>query len=195
MAGDADAETVIELDAETWQGLVHELEAPAGLLYARARALRARHAIDASWRGSRRCARMYNGRPLYDAGDARRCATATGARSIPRAASRSPTTARRWRTSSHVAGYLLRARRLRGGRGRGVPQPRREALRGEARKGDKLSWWGKNARRRGGALPRHARRRQAAAARRCRRSAPARARRISPTSRSSTAAARARASP
>src|SRR5262245_6674286 len=33
-AGDAGAETVIELDRADWQGLVHELEAPAGLLYA-----------------------------------------------------------------------------------------------------------------------------------------------------------------
>src|SRR5262245_28818655 len=33
--GDAAADTVIEMDLESWQGLVHELEAPAGLLYAR----------------------------------------------------------------------------------------------------------------------------------------------------------------
>ena len=33
--GDDAADTVVEMDLETWQGLVHELEAPAGLLYAR----------------------------------------------------------------------------------------------------------------------------------------------------------------
>src|SRR5262245_38453721 len=44
--GDGAAETTVEIDLDAWQGLVHELEAPAGLLYAgRVRCMRGR-AVD-----------------------------------------------------------------------------------------------------------------------------------------------------
>jgi hypothetical protein len=63
--GDDSADTVIELDRESWQGLVHELEAPAGLLYAgRVRCLRGQ-AIDLmAWEPGLRA--LYNGRAPYD---------------------------------------------------------------------------------------------------------------------------------
>ena len=63
--GDDGAGSVIELDHESWQGLVHELEAPAGLLYAgRVRCLRGQAVDLMTWEPGLRA--LYNGRALYD---------------------------------------------------------------------------------------------------------------------------------
>src|SRR5207247_2427792 len=63
--GDEVADTVIEMDLDTWQGLVHELEAPAGLLYARrVRCLRGNPIDLMAWESALRA--LYNGRPPYD---------------------------------------------------------------------------------------------------------------------------------
>src|SRR5262245_17334721 len=68
-AGDAGAETVIELDRADWQGLVHELEAPAGLLYAgRVRCRRGEPMQFMAWEPALRA--LYQGRPPYDAAEA-----------------------------------------------------------------------------------------------------------------------------
>lgn len=141
-AGDAAADTVIELDHDAWEGLVHELEAPAGLLYAgRLRCVRG-HAMQLmAWEAGLRA--LYSGRPLYDAKqlDLRDRA------GHPLDVERSFTLDDDPEDLRHflgVAGYLL----VRGVfRAEEVAAFRHEAesLRGEARKGDKLSWWGKNA--------------------------------------------------
>ena len=140
--GDAGAATVIELDHEAWQGLVHELEAPAGLLYAgRLRCARG-HAMQLmAWEAGLRA--LYNGRPLYEPSllDLR------DRRGAPLDVERSFTLDDDRDDLRHfldAAGYLFV---------RGVFAPdevaafhrEADALRGEARKGDKLSWWGKNA--------------------------------------------------
>jgi ectoine hydroxylase-related dioxygenase (phytanoyl-CoA dioxygenase family) len=140
--GDADADTVIELDRESWQGLVHELEAPAGLLYAgRIRCLRG-HAMNfMAWEAGLRA--LYNGRPLYDAASLdlrdRNGAPLDVARSFTLADDREEL-----RHFLAVAGFAF----VRGVFDAGEVAAFRgeaESLRGEARKGDKLSWWGKNA--------------------------------------------------
>ena len=142
LAGDGTADTVIELDAESWQGLVHELEAPAGLLYAgRIRCTRG-HAMQLmAWEPGLRA--LYNGRPLYDPGrldlrdrhgrplDVERTFRADDDR----------------RDMTHflrTAGYLF-ARGLFADDEIAAFRAESVALRGEARNGDKLSWWGRNA--------------------------------------------------
>ena len=56
VAGDEQADTVIELEPELWRNVVNELDTAAGLLYGgRARAGAARRSAGST--GSRRCAR------------------------------------------------------------------------------------------------------------------------------------------
>jgi ectoine hydroxylase-related dioxygenase (phytanoyl-CoA dioxygenase family) len=142
VAGDTTAATVLSLDLEAWQGLVHELDAPAGLLYAgRVHCLRG-DAVDLmNWESALRA--LYNGRPAYDGAhldlrdrhgesiDPQR----TFAFGDDRAA---------MADFLATTGYLFVREVLHGDE---VTRMRTEAevLRGEARKGDKLSWWGKNA--------------------------------------------------
>jgi len=140
--GDTGAETVIELDHACWEGLVHELEAPAGLIYGkRVRCTRGRPMDLMAWEPSLRA--LYNGRPPYDPAEAARLQDRRGAPLDPEA---SFTLASDREDMAHflrTAGYLFV---------RGVFAPEEilrfleeaEALRGEARQGDKLSWWGRN---------------------------------------------------
>jgi len=142
LAGDDGADTVIELDAESWQGLVHELEAPAGLLYAgRIRCTRG-HAMQLmAWEPGLRA--LYNGRPLYDPErlDLRdRHGRPLDVERTFRADDDRLDMAHFLRT----AGYLF-ARGLFAGEEISAFLAESDALRGEARKGDKLSWWGRNA--------------------------------------------------
>jgi len=141
-AGDADAATVIELDRADWQGLVHELEAPAGLLYAgRVRCRRGEPMQFMAWEPALRA--LYQGRAPYDAAEAaalrdRRGAPLDPETTFPLASDRED--------MAHFlrsAGYLFV---------RGVFAAdeiraflaESEELRAEARQGDKLSWWGKD---------------------------------------------------
>jgi ectoine hydroxylase-related dioxygenase (phytanoyl-CoA dioxygenase family) len=140
--GDASADTVIELDHEAWEGLVHELEAPAGLLYAgRLRCVRG-HAMQLmAWEAGLRA--LYNGRPLYEA-DRLALRDRSGR---PLDIERSFTLEDEREELRHfldVAGYLF-VRGVFGADEVAAFRLEAEALRGEARKGDKLSWWGKNA--------------------------------------------------
>ena len=142
LAGDGAADTVIQIDRESWQGLVHELEAPAGLLYAgQIRCVRG-HAMQLmAWEPGLRA--LYNGRPPYDPErldlrdrrghelDVEQCFVRDGDRDEM---------AHFLRTS----GYLF-VRGVFGADEIAAFLAEAEVLRGEARKGDKLSWWGKNA--------------------------------------------------
>jgi ectoine hydroxylase-related dioxygenase (phytanoyl-CoA dioxygenase family) len=141
--GDASAATVIELDHEAWEGLVHELEAPAGLLYAgRLRCVRGRSMDVMAWEPALRA--LYNGRPPYDPEEAARLADRRGNRLDPQATF---TLASGREDMSHFlreAGYLFvrgvfAAAEIAGFR------EEAERLRAEARPGDKLSWWGRDA--------------------------------------------------
>jgi len=140
--GDETADTVMELDQEAWEGLVHELEAPAGLLYAgRVRCLRGQ-AIDLmAWEPGLRA--LYNGRALYDPERLELRDRRGQALDVARTFA-SADDAEDMAHFLRAAGYLF----VRGVfRDDEVAAFRSEAdaLRGEARKGDHLSWWGKNA--------------------------------------------------
>jgi hypothetical protein len=142
VAGDAAADTVIELDLELWRNLVVELDAAAGLLYGgRAKCLRGSALRWVAWEPALRA--MWSGRPVYEANDVelldRRGAALDPATTFTLASGREDM-AHFLRT----AGYLF----VRGVFSESeIARLRAEAeeLAGEARKGDKLSWWGRNA--------------------------------------------------
>jgi ectoine hydroxylase-related dioxygenase (phytanoyl-CoA dioxygenase family) len=140
--GDADADTVLEIDVDDWCGLVHELEAPAGLVYGgRVHSVRGGAADLMAWESTLRA--LYNGRPAYrperlDLRDRHGAALDPG---------RTFTLADDHADMQHflaTAGYLF----VREVFAPGEIAPMLDeaiALRAEARAGDKLSWWGKNA--------------------------------------------------
>jgi len=141
-AGDAGAETVIELDAGDWQGLVHELEAAAGLLYAgRVRCARGKPMDFMAWEPALRA--LYQGRPPYDAAEAANLRDRHGRPLDPETAFAPASDREDMAHFLRTAGYLFQ---------RGVFDREEiqgflaesEELRAEARKGDKLSWWGKD---------------------------------------------------
>jgi hypothetical protein len=142
VAGDAAADTVIELAPELWQNLVNELDAAAGLLYGgRAKCLRGSALRWVAWEPALRA--MWSGRPVYDASEVelrdRRGAPLDPAATFTLASDRDEM-AHFLRT----AGYLF-VRGVFGTDEIAVLRAEAEALAGEARKGDKLSWWGKDA--------------------------------------------------
>ena len=140
--GDADAATVIELDAEDWQGLVHDYEAAAGLLYAnRIRCTRGDAIRFVLWEPALRS--LYTGCEIYDP----RTLALRDRHGAPLDASRVfrfGEDAEDQRHFLRTAGFLLV---------RGVfAQDECAAFLGEARElageaipGDKLSWWSKDA--------------------------------------------------
>ena len=142
VAGDADADTVIELAPELWQNLVRELDAAAGLLYGgRAKCLRGNALRWVSWEPALRA--MWSGRPVYHASEAQLLDRA-GAPLDPAASFTLDSDREEMAHFLRSAGYLF----VRGVFGAGEIAAFRaeaEALAGEARKGDKLSWWGKDA--------------------------------------------------
>jgi hypothetical protein len=141
--GDAGAATVIELDHAAWQGLVHELEAPAGLLYAgRLRAARGQAMDVMAWEPALRA--LYNGRPPYDPAEAARLRDRRGAPLDPEATF---TLASEREDMAHFlrsAGYLFVRGVFAADEIAGFLEDA-AALRREARPGDKLSWWGRDA--------------------------------------------------
>ena len=139
--GDAGADTVIAIEADAWQGLVHDYESAPGLLYGgRVHCLRGDAMQFVLWEPALRA--LYTGRPIYDPDEPlrdRRGQTldATQAFSIDDDADEMShflrTTGylvvRDVFTPEAVAGFLREA----------------DDLRAEAVKGDRLSWWAKNA--------------------------------------------------
>lgn len=144
VAGDGAAETVIEIDHADWEGLVHELEAPAGLLYAsRVRCVRGRPMDLMAWEPSLRA--LYNGRPPYDPAEAASLTDRHGAPLDPEATFTLASDRDDMAHFLRTAGYLFvrdvfTAEEIAGFRADA------EALRREARQGDKLSWWGRDER-------------------------------------------------
>ena len=142
VAGADAADTVIELAPELWQNLVHELDAAAGLLYGgRARCVRGNALRWVAWEPALRA--MWSGRPVYDASQLE-LRDRDGAPLDPAASFTLDSDREEMAHFLRTAGYLFV---------RGVFPPSEiaafrteaEALAGEARKGDKLSWWGRNA--------------------------------------------------
>ncbi len=140
--GDAEAHTVVGIDARAWEGLVHDLESAPGLLYAgRIRRLRGDLMRFVGWEPALRA--LFHGIPVYgpEHADLR----------DPEGRPLEPTRAFRWEESDEgematfldAAGYLLV---------RGVFSPAEvaglragaEELRRRAREGDRESWWGRD---------------------------------------------------
>jgi len=142
LAGDDRADTVIEVEAETFSNIVNELDAAAGLLYGvRAKCARgnAMHWLD--WEPALRA--MFAGRPFYDAEtiDLRdRRGARLDAEQTFSLSDDSLDMAHFLRT----AGYLLLRGVFRGDEVKAFLDES-AVLREEARKGDALSWWGKDA--------------------------------------------------
>jgi hypothetical protein len=139
--GDADAETVVTLDAADWEGLAHDYESAPGLLYSgRVRCTRGDALQLVLWEPALRA--LYQGRPVYDPNETlydRRgdeLDTAHVFRACDDAADMAhflKTTGylvvRRVFDRAEVAGFLKAA----------------DELRAEARPGDGASWWAKRA--------------------------------------------------
>jgi ectoine hydroxylase-related dioxygenase (phytanoyl-CoA dioxygenase family) len=139
--GDDSADTVIEMDLDTWQGLVHELEAPAGLLYARRVCCVRGDAIDLmAWESALRA--LYNGRPPYD--PTNQALTDRSGRTLDPQATFTLASDREQMTDFlRTAGYLFVRDVFRSAELAAFRQEAQQLQR-EARQGDKLSWWGKN---------------------------------------------------
>ena len=140
--GDDTADTIVEMDLEAWQGLVHELEAPAGLLYAGRIRCRRGHAIELmAWESALRA--LYNGRPPYDpANPGLRCRH--GDALDPHATFTLASGREEMADFLGAAGYLFVRDVFRSSEVAAFVKEAHE-LQCEARQGDKLSWWGKNA--------------------------------------------------
>jgi ectoine hydroxylase-related dioxygenase (phytanoyl-CoA dioxygenase family) len=142
--GDAAAASVVELDRPSWQGLVAELEAPAGLLYAgRLRCLRGEGMDVMAWEPALRA--LYNGVPPWDAEEAASLRDRHGAPLDPEATFTSESDATDMAHFLATAGYLF-VRDVFGGEEIAAFLDETAQLAGEARKGDKLSWWCRDAR-------------------------------------------------
>jgi hypothetical protein len=140
VAGDAEADTVIELAPEIWRNVVEELDAAAGLLYGgRARCLRGKAIRWLDWEPALRA--MISGRPVYDPADVQ-LVDPRGLSLDPRRTFGPDSDPEEMAHFLRTAGYLFvrgvfRADEI----ARFLAEA--EALRAEAVPGDKLSWWGK----------------------------------------------------
>lgn len=141
--GDAGADTVVEIPAEAWEGLVHDYESAPGLLYGRrVRCLRGDAMRFVRWEPGLRA--LYGGRPVYDPEhlDLRR---RDGTPLDPAQTFRLDSEPEEMAHFLRTAGYLLVRGAFSAAEVAGFLEEARQ-LRGEAVKGDKLSWWGRNAR-------------------------------------------------
>jgi hypothetical protein len=144
VAGDVTAASVIELERTDWEGLVREVEAPAGLLYAgRLRCLRGEGMDAMAWEPALRA--LYAGVPPWDAGEAASLRDRNGRLLDPEA---SFTPASEPAELAHFlagAGYVF-VREVFGADEVAGFLTEAAVLAREARRGDKLSWWCKDAR-------------------------------------------------
>ena len=140
--GDALADTVIEVEAELWRNLVHELDTAPGLLYGgRARCPRGKALRWLAWEPALRA--MWSGRPVYDP-DLVRLEDRRGQPLDPARVFGADDERAELAHFLRAAGYLFV---------RGVFDAAEvanlwaeaEELAREAVPGDKLSWWGKAA--------------------------------------------------
>ena len=138
--GDENAKTVIALDDASWQGLVRDLDTPPGLLYGgRVETVRGNPLRFVRWEPALRA--MFHGRPVYDA-------------ALVDLHGLDPTTtftmddvserADSMRDFFDTCGYVLVQNVFTAGEVRAFLEDA-DVLRGEAREGDKVSWWGRDA--------------------------------------------------
>ncbi|MDG2305755.1 MAG: phytanoyl-CoA dioxygenase family protein [Candidatus Binatia bacterium] len=141
VADEAAADLVIEVTDEIWQNIVNELDAAAGLLYGgRAKCVRGDAIRWLDWEPALRA--MFSGRPVYDASDVR-LLDRVGAPLDPEHTFTLDDGHEDMAHFLRTAGYLFVREVFSAGE---VERFLAEAaeLRGEAVKGDKLSWWGKD---------------------------------------------------
>ncbi len=143
VSGDEQAHTVVQLDSESWQGIVHELETPPGLIYARrVKCLRGDPMHFVRWEPRLRA--MYNGRPVFNPETVELQAHDGSPLDVHQtfALDSEPEEMAHF---LRTAGYLLVKKVF-------TPEEvasfseHGEGLRHSARQGDKKSWWGRNAR-------------------------------------------------
>ncbi len=143
VSGDDRADTVIELSREDWQGIVHDLESAPGLLYAdRVRCRRGNAMTFVVWEPALRA--MYTGRPIFDPETARLEDRSGAALDVQRAFSLDDDP----EEMAHflrTAGYLL-VKKVFSAQEISRFRDCAQRVQAAARKGDKRSWWGKNAR-------------------------------------------------
>jgi ectoine hydroxylase-related dioxygenase (phytanoyl-CoA dioxygenase family) len=138
--GDEHAKTVIALDDEAWQGLVRDLDTPPGLLYGgRVETVRGNPLRFVRWEPALRA--MFHGRPVYDAAlvdlHGLDPTTTFTRRDV---AERAEAT----RDFFETCGYVLVRDVFSPDEIRGFLEDA-DVLRDEAREGDKMSWWGRDA--------------------------------------------------
>ncbi len=142
LPGDERAQTVIQLDHESWQGIVHELETPPGLIYAgRVECVRGDPMHFVRWEPRLRA--MYNGRPVFDPETARLEARDGSPLDVSQAFELDADL----EDMAHflrTAGYLL-AKNVFTREEIATFREHGEQLRRAAQQGDKKSWWGRNA--------------------------------------------------
>jgi ectoine hydroxylase-related dioxygenase (phytanoyl-CoA dioxygenase family) len=141
VAGDENAKTVIALDDDSWRGLVSDLDTPPGLLYGgRVETVRGNPLRFVRWEPALRA--MYHGRPVYDA-------ARVDLHGIDPTATftMSDVTDRRdsMRDFLDTCGYLLIRDAFTPEEIAGFLEDA-AAVEDEAREGDKMSWWGRDAR-------------------------------------------------
>lgn len=143
LRGDDGARTVVELELEDWQGLVHDLESVPGLLYAgRIQRVRGNLMHFVAWEPALRA--MFHGRPIFDPAQAE-LRERGGGPLDPTRTFRPGDDREEMAHFLRTSGYLVV---------KGVfPQSEiarfrehAERLRRSAVAGDKQSWWGRNAR-------------------------------------------------
>ena len=136
-SGDDAAATVIEIDHADWEGLVHDYESVAGLLYSnRIRCARGDAMDFMAWEPVLRA--LYADRPIYD--PAEPLYLPSGRELDPERAFRPEDDEQEMADFFQTAGYLVVRGLFTAGEVAGFLEEAR-ALREEAMKGDKMSWW------------------------------------------------------
>jgi ectoine hydroxylase-related dioxygenase (phytanoyl-CoA dioxygenase family) len=142
VAGDAGAETVIELAPDLWSELAHDLESAPGLLYAgRVRCAKGDAMRFVRWEPALRA--IYHGRPIFSPARA----DLRDRRGVPLDPGRGFALGDDRAEMAHflrTAGYLLAKGVFSPGETRHL-EDRARVHESHARKGDKRSWWGKDA--------------------------------------------------
>lgn len=141
--GDESADTVIELSHDFWQGIVQEFEGAAGLLYGgQVKCLRGNAIRWIDWEPALRT--LYNGRPIYDPEHVN-LRDRAGQPVDPELTFTLDDDPEDLAQFLRSAGYLF-VRGVFAADEVATMRAEAEILRTEARKGDQLSWWAKNAR-------------------------------------------------
>lgn len=141
VAGDEPAELVVRIDQEAFEGLVHDVETPPGLIYSgRIEKLRGKMMNFVLWEAPLRA--MFHGRPIYDP-DSALLRDRHGDPLDPTRSFGLDDDREEMADFLRVAGYLW-VRQVFSSAEVATFREEAEALRKRAVEGDQLSWWAKN---------------------------------------------------